>query len=223
MYYYDYYNNPYDYYFRQPDLGSEWDEQEGSWRGVWRRRGNSNIFDARWTMPGAQPITAVLTMYQYGNFVFILRQNSSDGNNCAYTGTIAADGRTVSGTYRCNQGGGSWSATIRRRPQPGPGPGPRPRDLGREWHEQEGSWTGVWRRRGNSNIFDARWTMPGAQPITAVLTINRSGNFVTVQRRNSSDGNECDYTGNIGPDGRTVTGTYRCTQGGGSWRATITF
>ncbi|MFC5471557.1 hypothetical protein ACFPPD_23045 [Cohnella suwonensis] len=81
----------------------------------------------------------------------------------------------------------------------------------------------MWRRRSNSNIFDTRWTMPGAQAITAVLTINVFGNNVQVQRRNSSDGNDCNYTGTIAADGRTVTGTYTCTRGGGSWQATITF
>ncbi|GAK42898.1 hypothetical protein TCA2_5391 [Paenibacillus sp. TCA20] len=65
--------------------------------------------------------------------------------------------------------------------------------------------------------------MQGAQDITAVLTINISGNNVQVLRRNSSDGNNCTYTGTLAADGRTVTGTYTCTQGGGSWRATITF
>ncbi|WP_334077587.1 hypothetical protein [Paenibacillus sanfengchensis] len=199
---------------RQQDLGVEWREQEGGWSGVWRRRGSSNIFDARWTMPGVQPITAVLTIYIFGNFVFVLRQNSSDGNDCVYTGTLSGDGRTVTGTYRCDQGGGTWTAIIIRRETIG---------LGRVWYEQEGGWSGVWRRRGNSNIFDARWTMPGAQDVTAVLTINIYGNNVQVLRRNSSDGNNCDYTGTLAADRRTVTGTYTCTQGGGSWRATITF
>lgn len=99
----------------------------------------------------------------------------------------------------------------------------RQQNLGVEWHEQGGGWSGLWRRRGNSNIFDARWTMPGAQDITAVLTINITGNQVRVLRRNSSDGNNCDYTGTLSSDRRTVTGTFRCTQGGGSWSATITF
>lgn len=199
----------------QPDLGTEWHEQEGGWSGIWRRRGNSNIFDATWTMPGATPVTAVLRMFTFGNFVYIQRRNSSDGNNCDYTGTIAANGRTVSGTYRCTQGGGgNWTATIIRQERP---------RLGRIWYEQEGGWNGVWVRRGNSNIFDARWTMPGAQDVTAVLTINISGNNVQIARRNGSDGNDCNYTGTIAADGRTVTGNFTCTQGGGTWRAMITF
>lgn len=200
--------------FRQQDLGIEWHVQEDGWSGVWRRRGSSNTFDARWTMPGAQPVTAVLTIFIFGNFVFVQRRYSSDGNDCIYTGTLSGDGRTVTGTYRCTRGGGRWTATIIRRERI---------RLGRVWFEQEGGWSGVWRRRGNSNIFDARWTMPGAQDVTAVLTINIFGNNVQVLRRNSSDGNNCDYIGTIAGDGRTVTGTFSCTQGGGTWRAIITF
>ena len=126
-----YYYNPYDglYYYhipympvipgeidvRQPiDLGTRWEEQEGQWRGVWTRRGNSNTFDARWTMAGEEDVTAVLTIDIQGNFVNIRRRNSSDGNNCNYTGTISRDGRTVSGNYTCNQGGGTWDAVISR-------------------------------------------------------------------------------------------------------------
>jgi heat shock protein HslJ len=197
--------------YQPTNLGNEWIEQEGPWHGVWTRRGNSNIFDARWTMPGAPAVTAILRIYVYGNFVYVQRRNSSDGNDCDYTGYIAQDGRTVSGSYRCNRGGGSWTATIIRRE----------RGLGRFWLEQEGPWHGVWTRRGNSNIFDARWTMPGAPAVTAILTINRQGNYVSIERRHGSDGNDCTYTGTIGGDGRTVTGTYRCTRGGGSWTATI--
>ncbi|MDI3090070.1 hypothetical protein QJ133_02625 [Priestia megaterium] len=68
MQYYDYYQYPVGYYipyssnFRQPTdlLGNVWHEQEGAWRGIWTRRGNSNIFDARWTKPGSTDVTAVL-------------------------------------------------------------------------------------------------------------------------------------------------------------------
>lgn len=37
------------------DLGTRWDETEVSgWRGVWIRRGNSNVFDAMWTHSNGQ-------------------------------------------------------------------------------------------------------------------------------------------------------------------------
>jgi hypothetical protein len=200
---------------QQPfDLGQRWIVQEGGWRGVWTRRGNSNVFDGRWSLAGQTDITAILTIYASGNYVFVERRNSSDGNNCNYTGTIGRDRLTVSGTNICNRGGGNWSAVIERRD--------RPQDrLGRRWNEQEGGWRGVWTRRGNSNVFDARWTQPGQRDITAVLTITLQGNNIRVQRTNSSDGNNCNYRGTLGSDGRTVTGQYTCDQGGGGWSATI--
>ncbi|WP_046176209.1 hypothetical protein [Domibacillus indicus] len=195
-------------------LGRRWIVQEGSWRGVWTRRGNSNVFDGRWSQAGQPDITAVLTIYTSGPYIFILRRNSSDGNNCNYTGIFGSNGRTASGQNICNRGGGSWSAVIERRDQPED-------RLGRRWNEQEGGWTGVWTRRGNSNIFDARWTQPGQQDVTAVLSISIDGNTVRVARRNSSDGNNCDYRGTLSGDGRTVSGQFTCDRGGGSWRATI--
>ncbi|KKI91025.1 hypothetical protein WQ54_17170 [Bacillus sp. SA1-12] len=218
----NYYTSPYDsfssYYFQEPynlsyrqiDLGTRWEVEEGGFRGVWTRRGNSNVFDARWTRPGATPITAVLRMRLQDNFVCISRRNSSDGNNCQYVGRI--EGRRVTGFNICNRGGGPWSGTIIR--------GPRVPDLGTRWDEEEDGWRGVWTRRGNSNVFDARWTRPGATPVTAVLRMQLQDNNVRIERRNSSDGNDCDYTGRI--EGRRATGTYSCDQGGGTWSATIT-
>ncbi|MGF9859860.1 hypothetical protein ABEX55_22880 [Priestia endophytica] len=95
--------------------------------------------------------------------------------------------------------------------------------LGIRWIEQEHGWTGVWTRRGSSNVFDARWTKPGQIDVTAVLTISVSDNrYVTIERRNSSDGVNCNYTGTISSDGTTVTGNYSCTpSGGGAWSAKI--
>jgi surface antigen len=84
-----------------------------------------------------------------------------------------------------------------------------PDRLGTIWDETEASWTGVWTRRGITNIFDATWTS-GGQTVTAVLNISITGNQVTVLRRQGSDGNDCDYTGTLAPDGVTVAGTYQC-------------
>ncbi len=199
------------------DLGQRWIVQEGPWRAVWTRRGRSNQFDGRWSLAGQRDVTAVLTIYTAGPFILIQRRNSSDGNNCNYTGLFGADGRTASGQFVCTRGGGSWSAVIERRQQD------RDRDrLGRVWYEQEGGWQGVWTRRGNSNVFDARWTQSGQTPVTAVLTIRIQGNNVRVERRSSSDGNNCDYRGTLSADGRTVSGQFTCDRGGGSWQATIT-
>ena len=58
----NYFDAPLDYNMRQVDLGTRWEVEEGGYRGVWTRRGNSNVFDGRWTRQGATPITAVLRM-----------------------------------------------------------------------------------------------------------------------------------------------------------------
>ena len=89
---------------------------------------------------------------------------------------------------------------------------------GSRWDEAESGHRGVWLRRGNTDIWDARWG-----GITAELTITISGNNVNVVRRKSSDGNDCTYTGTIGPDGITVKGLYSCNKFATStpWSATI--
>ncbi len=97
--------------------------------------------------------------------------------------------------------------------------------LGRVWREQESGWSGLWRRRGDTNVFDAVWTGPGR--VTATLEIRFEGNDgIKIERRNSSDGVNCHYSGRIsdGPSHgrRMISGTYRCGNGGIiPWSATI--
>ncbi len=92
--------------------------------------------------------------------------------------------------------------------------------LGWQWQVYESGWYGIWTRRGDSNVFDAQW---GDGQITAELTISSQGNQVSIARRNSSDGNDCDYTGTLAEDGVSVTGTYTCNQYPGPfpWSASI--
>lgn len=95
--------------------------------------------------------------------------------------------------------------------------------LGRRWSESESGWSGTWTRRGTSNVFDAVWTQGAQRPITAVLTIHMNGNQVRIERRHSSDRNDCDYQGTLQPNGRTVYGTYTCVRDRvtRNWQATI--
>ncbi|KLA23562.1 hypothetical protein [Bacillus cereus] len=95
-------------------LGKRWLEREGGWNGIWTRRGNTNIFEALWQKHSLPDVKAVLTINRVGNNIQIARQQSTDGNNCDYVGTIAADGVTVSGTYNCDRGEKDmkWTATI---------------------------------------------------------------------------------------------------------------
>ncbi len=93
------------------------------------------------------------------------------------------------------------------------------------WDETEAGYTGVWTRRGNSNIFDAVWTRDGQdrRQVTAVLIIRNQGNRVFVRRTSSSDNYLCEYDGTVAADGVTVTGTMRCPGNSTAvpWQATI--
>lgn len=94
-------------------LGVRWDETEEGWTGTWTRRGNSNVFDLVARKAG-MTLTAVQTITMNGNRVSIRRTNVTDGNDCEMEGTVAPDGVSVTGTYRCRSGGPyTWRATIR--------------------------------------------------------------------------------------------------------------
>jgi hypothetical protein len=98
-------------------LGVWWEETENIWRGTWRRRGGSSVFDAHFETPGYPPIDQILTMSTYQNQVHIFREGPTACNSCEYDGTFSPDGRTVSGSYSCNDCGNvigpvPWSATI---------------------------------------------------------------------------------------------------------------
>lgn len=93
--------------------------------------------------------------------------------------------------------------------------------LGVRWviTEYNGVWHAVWTRRGSANVFDGDWLGPKDWydgRIHAGLTINIDGGAVTVQRYNSTDGNDCNYTGTL--SGNTVQGTYSCTKVPGTFR-----
>ena len=96
-------------------------------------------------------------------------------------------------------------------------------NLGKSWDVKEGlgptPWTGKWSRVGNTNQFNAQWSHPVNPPVTAKLTINRLGNSIFIDRVQSSDSNDCVYAGSV--QGARITGSYKCTRGGGEWEATI--
>ena len=96
-------------------LGRVWDEHEyfDQYHGTWTRVSGSS-FTASWTGPTS--VTADLqisVVCVQGGAVSVIRTNSSDGNDCTYTGTY--DGSSgVSGTYTCIHAAGpfDWHATI---------------------------------------------------------------------------------------------------------------
>jgi len=105
--------------------------------------------------------------------------------------------------------------------------------LGQRWDEVELDWQGQWTRRGNSNMFDARWTHPQHGLVTATLTVNvdAGGNVVitrrdiaaTVRPMGWAPGRGCVYRGRIDMGSAAAAGTYSCdwARGPFQWRATI--
>jgi hypothetical protein len=90
--------------------------------------------------------------------------------------------------------------------------------LGIRWNEEESGFSSTWTRRGTGDVFDASY--PAAR-VTTVNTVTASGSKVYIIRTNGSDGNVCSYEGTVGPDGRTITGTYTCLNGSATWKATV--
>ena len=61
--------------------------------------------------------------------------------------------------------------------------------LGRVWDVTECcGWSGVWTRRGMSNVFDSVLEHPGRGRLTMVNTVTKNGNSITVERIRSSEG-----------------------------------
>jgi hypothetical protein len=131
--------------------------------------------------------------------------------------TPAAAGPATPGTPATPTSGGPSAVPAEPRA------GTATDDLGSIWHETEQEWTGVWTRRPGTSSFEANWTDAHGNEASAVLTISIQGNNVSVQRREDSHGNECDYQGVLSADKTTASGTYGCTVGTGpfAWRAEI--
>jgi hypothetical protein len=97
-------------------LGGAWKTSEcGEWRGMWVRRGRSNVFDAvtqkQADGSAAKTFTAIVAVR--GKSVYVMSRDATDGRNCSYEGTISADGKAIYGQCTFSAGGGyPWEAHI---------------------------------------------------------------------------------------------------------------
>lgn len=91
------------------------------------------------------------------------------------------------------------------------------------WSVTEGAdneWVGQWIRQGNTNKFSCQQRSSRGSSLTATIIVNESGQAVSAQKINSSDGNDCNYSGTR--NGNAVEGTYFCGSGGPyNWYARI--
>lgn len=96
--------------------------------------------------------------------------------------------------------------------------------LAERWAVTEGplgDWKGNWTIDPNRSDFDIiLQSIRGHGIVTANGKYSRSGNTVSIERTGSSDGNDCNYTGNV--SGKSISGTYFCKNGGPyKWNAII--
>ena len=93
-------------------LGREWREEEPTGAGTWTRRGSSDVFDASWTPSAGNPVTATLEIGRTGYRIAAVRTQSE--GRCVYQGAVAADEKSVRGTYTCSWAPGAyaWNAAI---------------------------------------------------------------------------------------------------------------
>ena len=89
-------------------LGDAWEMEEAAcWRGIWTRRGSTNVWDAYWIHPRGERARAVLRIESRGRDVVVTRSHAN-GYTCRYDGSISGDWWEIEGTYRC-----SWEpATV---------------------------------------------------------------------------------------------------------------
>lgn len=83
------------------ELGEAWEMEEAAcWRGIWTRRGRSNVWDAYWIHPRGERARAVLRIQNQGHDVMVTRAHSN-GHSCRYEGKISGDWWEITGSYRC--------------------------------------------------------------------------------------------------------------------------
>ena len=178
----------------------------GGWTSVWTRRGTSNTWDAIWKN-GSRTETTVMEGGFRGNQADFKRTYSSDGYLCSYTGTIAADGKTVSGTQKCpGISDYPWQGTFATG---GGAPATGTAMSGTKLDVSCAGWTAVFSTRGNGNVWDGIWTQ-GSRRETTVMEGGFRGNELYLKRTSSSDGHLCEYHGTVSADGGTVSGTQKC-------------
>jgi hypothetical protein len=84
-------------------LGTSWLESEDNFLGTWTRVGTTDEFNATWAFGGTVEIGQIF-MTVDGPQVSVDRlDNGNVATGCTYSGTLAPDGVSVTGSYTCSQ------------------------------------------------------------------------------------------------------------------------
>ncbi|MCD6061612.1 MAG: hypothetical protein K0S16_1923 [Moraxellaceae bacterium] len=138
------------------DLGPVFRMREGSpgasYEGIWRQRGDSNVYDGLWVHTTTGDVSQdVLEVRGIENGELVIAREGLKGS---YRARVKPDGTLAPGRA-------SWIASPKYSWRPLPPQDPRGMKLGAVLHMREltfdGSQEGIWRRRGTSNVYDALW------------------------------------------------------------------
>lgn len=194
------------------DLGEVFHMREimpgGNYEGIWRRRGISNIYDALWVHAASGQVSRdVLEVRGVQNGEIVIHRQ---GMNGVYRARVREDGTLASGTA-------SWitNPTYRWQPLPaqnvriGLGRLGRMQRLPPLLHMREvlfsGNYEGIWRRRSESNVYDALWVhMPTGEISADTLVVSGVQRGQLVIRRQHARGS---YFAPVLADGRLLPGT----------------
>jgi hypothetical protein len=125
-------------------------------------------------------------------------------------------------TYQDTDAAGHYTCFISiiglTAPWLSPQPPPAGFSLGDAWSVREGDWSGVWRRRTPSAVFDAEWVHTSGQRVRDIVEIERIDGTAIEIKRASLNGL---YRGEIGSDLRSLSGTATWYEPGARWTATI--
>lgn len=140
--------------------------------------------------------------------------------------------RVVAGRARVCQNAASggtgfiraWGSAVAASPSRSAGQSQAPASLGRRWaiHEEVPGgrhWDGYWTRRPGTNTFDARWRdSESGQYLTDVIELSEARSGTVRLFRHGTNGT---YTGRIGPDGVSISGSASWYGPGAFWTGRI--
>ncbi|MDZ7266343.1 MAG: CsgG/HfaB family protein [candidate division KSB1 bacterium] len=178
-------------------LGRIWLVQESDFTGIWTRRGQSNVFDAVW-FPSKTGLRAELTMAEPAGGALEIKRTDQGRLLGTYHGTADVDGRGF-------HGGATWSAQVAWQGEPYFEAPNTQSGMGAVWVVREGDFTGIWRRLGESNNFEATYFL-NKSAVTAELVVESMEKGKLRIKRTSKTGVLGNYQGWFSAGMRHVSG-----------------
>jgi hypothetical protein len=173
----------------------------GNYEGIWRRRGDSDIYDGLWVhVPTGNVTHDVLSVQGVENGELVIARLGMQGS---YRAKLNADGSL-------GRGRASWINSAKYSWRPLPAQQARGVNLGPVLHMREvtfeGDYEGIWRRRpGRGNLYDALWVHVPTGELSAdilIVTGVYRGRLV-IQRYNAKG----EYSAPLSKEGRLGPGT----------------